>query len=73
MCGVDRGLGVADTGNFLDASLQIRAFGRYGPAVATTYRAGQVASLLGVSPDTVRRWADSGRLRDAPHARAGSA
>jgi molybdopterin-binding protein len=30
--------------------------------MATTYRAGQVAALLGVSPDTVRRWADSGRL-----------
>ena len=27
-----------------------------------TYRPGQVAELLGVSPDTVRRWADSGRL-----------
>ena len=30
--------------------------------MATTYRAGQVAALLGVSTDTVRRWADSGRL-----------
>jgi len=28
-----------------------------------TYRPGQVAELLGVSVDTVRRWADSGRLR----------
>ena len=28
----------------------------------TTYRVGQVAELLGVSTDTVRRWADSGRL-----------
>ncbi len=28
----------------------------------TEYRIGQVADLLGVSPDTVRRWADSGRL-----------
>jgi molybdopterin-binding protein len=26
------------------------------------YRMGQVAELLGVSPDTVRRWADAGRL-----------
>ena len=26
------------------------------------YRPGQVADLLGVSVDTVRRWADSGRL-----------
>ncbi|MGH9137113.1 MAG: TOBE domain-containing protein [Acidimicrobiales bacterium] len=29
----------------------------------TSYRPGQVAELLGVSVDTVRRWADSGRLR----------
>jgi molybdopterin-binding protein len=28
----------------------------------TTYRVGQVAELLGVSGDTVRRWADGGRL-----------
>lgn len=28
----------------------------------TTYRMGQAADLLGVSADTVRRWADSGRL-----------
>jgi molybdopterin-binding protein len=28
----------------------------------TTYRVGQVADLLGVSSDTVRRWADGGRL-----------
>ena len=27
-----------------------------------TYRMGQAAELLGVSSDTVRRWADSGRL-----------
>ena len=27
-----------------------------------TYRMGQAADLLGVSADTVRRWADSGRL-----------
>ena len=29
------------------------------------YRIGQAAELLGVSPDTVRRWADDGRLRVA--------
>jgi molybdopterin-binding protein len=27
-----------------------------------TYAVGRVAQLLGVSPDTVRRWADAGRL-----------
>jgi molybdopterin-binding protein len=31
--------------------------------VATDYRPGQVAELLGVSVDTVRRWCDDGRLR----------
>ncbi|MGI8685064.1 MAG: TOBE domain-containing protein [Acidimicrobiales bacterium] len=30
--------------------------------VAPSYRPGQVAELLGVSVDTVRRWADGGRL-----------
>jgi molybdopterin-binding protein len=30
--------------------------------MATTYRPGQVADLLGVSVDTVRRWCDDGRL-----------
>ena len=29
----------------------------------TAYRIGEVADLLGVSPDTVRRLADTGRLR----------
>ncbi|MBV9665752.1 MAG: helix-turn-helix transcriptional regulator [Actinobacteria bacterium] len=29
------------------------------------YRIGQAAELLGVSPDTVRRWADDGKLRVA--------
>jgi molybdopterin-binding protein len=27
------------------------------------YRMGQAAELLGVSPDTVRRWADAGRVK----------
>ena len=30
--------------------------------MSESYRPGQVADLLGVSVDTVRRWADSGRL-----------
>jgi molybdopterin-binding protein len=28
-----------------------------------SYRIGEAAALLGVSPDTVRRWADSGQLK----------
>lgn len=28
----------------------------------TTFRPAQVAELLGVSPDTIRRWCDEGRL-----------
>lgn len=31
----------------------------------TTYTVGQAAALLGVSADTVRRWADGGRLPTA--------
>jgi molybdopterin-binding protein len=31
--------------------------------MASLYRPGQVAELLGVSVDTVRRWCDEGRLR----------
>jgi molybdopterin-binding protein len=30
--------------------------------MSTTYRVRQISDLLGVSDDTVRRWADSGRL-----------
>jgi len=30
---------------------------------APSYRLGQAAELLGVSSDTVRRWADSGRIK----------
>lgn len=30
--------------------------------VSTAYRPGQVADLLGVSVDTIRRWCDDGRL-----------
>jgi molybdopterin-binding protein len=36
-------------------------FGCYGQHVPT-YRISEVATLLGVSDDTVRRWADSGKL-----------
>jgi len=32
-------------------------------AMASNYRPGQVAELLGVSVDTVRRWCDEGRLQ----------
>jgi len=35
----------------------------------TNYRVGQAAELLGVSADTVRRWADAGRLRVDRHER----
>jgi molybdopterin-binding protein len=34
----------------------------YALASVTSYRVGQVAELLGVSSDTVWRWADGGRL-----------
>ena len=34
----------------------------YGP-VAADYKPGQVAELLGVSVDTIRRWCDDGRLK----------
>lgn len=34
-------------------------------SVVTEYGTGQVAELLGVSVDTVRRWCDEGRLKTA--------
>lgn len=37
--------------------------GYSGGVGARAYRPGQVAELLGVSVDTVRRWADGGRLK----------
>src|SRR5687767_4566180 len=36
-----------------------------------SYKPGQVAELLGVSVDTVRRWADAGKLKTRPNARGG--
>jgi molybdopterin-binding protein len=39
------------------------AYGLRVPASSASYRPGQVADLLGVSVDTVRRWADAGRLK----------
>lgn len=36
----------------------------------TTYRPAQIAEILGVSADSVRRWCDDGRLR-ATHAEGG--
>jgi molybdopterin-binding protein len=33
--------------------------------LVTTYRVGQVAEMLGVSTDTVRRWSDGGRRGDS--------
>lgn len=42
-------------------SRQHRGLGLASPAMAQ-YRPGQLADLLGVSTDTVRRWCDEGRL-----------
>ena len=46
-----------------EKDLQMLGKQRYGLSPVTTYKVGQVADLLGVSTDTVRRWADGGRLR----------
>lgn len=45
----------------------MRRQGAIVTAVAS-YRIRQAAALLGVSDDTVRRWADSGRLQTSPDA-----
>lgn len=36
---------------------------QYRHSMPSTYKPGQAAELLGVSVDTVRRWADAGRIK----------
>lgn len=52
----------AITGNLGDVPRQCEVSCAVLQRMATDYRPGQVAELLGVSVDTVRRWCDEGRL-----------
>jgi len=58
----DAHLRPAMTRRDVPASLKAVESRNYRSARMTTYTIGRAAELLGVSPDTVRRWADSGKL-----------